>query len=74
MRQAEGRLDAVVNDEKALYTIKTKERPLEKGIKDAKDIANTAKNYLLAAQLIESDGNKKWQIISDSKNFQIRMK
>jgi hypothetical protein len=54
-------ISEVINDKLDFYTVKSKNRSLEKGLKDAKDIANTFKNCLQAVGLIDVDASSKVQ-------------
>lgn len=61
LRQNNHKFETVVNSSQDFYTIKAKNRSFDAGLKDVLDIANTAKNYLQAGQMILED--------SDSKRF-----
>lgn len=72
MREAQGRLEAVIDSVDDLRTPKRchfddPDGDFEKGVEDAKQIANTAKNYLIAAVLIApcEDNPKAFELIRD---------
>lgn len=59
----------VIFDKKDFYTVKAKNRNYDGGLKDVLDIANTAKNYLQAGNMILEDDdfadNKRYVLTSD---------
>jgi len=48
-------LERVITSKEDLYTTRSRKRALKDGITDARDIANTTKNYMQAACLIDVD-------------------
>jgi hypothetical protein len=54
-RETGNLLSVIDNPDKDLYTIKTKGRSAENGLKDFKDIANTCKNFLESVSLVISE-------------------
>ena len=65
VRENKNSLNGIIEDPLDLYTPRAKDRSLEKGLEDVLNIANTAKNYLLSAQLIQSSEDRRWRAVCD---------
>lgn len=66
LRKKEYKFEEVINSSQDFYTVKAKNRNFEAGLKDVLDIANTAKNYLQAGQMIFEDPESKRFILTSN--------
>ena len=71
LRENGHRLHLIIQDTNDIYTPRAKDRTLELGLEDVVNIANTAKNYLLSAQLIQSGDDKRWRAHHDESTVRI---
>lgn len=66
LRKHNGNFEEIIKSVNDFYTIKTKNRDFKAGLQDVLDIANTAKNYLQAGQLIINEEESKRYVLTSN--------